>query len=143
MTKTITATMMTCLAGLLSVTGALIWTGCDTAGAYDSLTLSPGAATLSSGQSQEFTVSGGYQYTWSLTSASASSTSGVSSASGSLSAKTGSTVVYTAPASESGLSGSVTLRVVSSIEGSGMVPATTNSASTSYEVSADAVITFH
>lgn len=116
---------------ILFAAGALIWSGCDTAGANDALTISPSTATLSSGQSQEFNVNGGYQYTWSLVGTN-------SSAAGTLSSRTGNTVVYTAPTSESGLSGSVTLHVTSTIEGSGS--GTSNSPA--YSVSADAEITF-
>ena len=133
-----TKSMMTGFACLLCVAGALVWTGCDTAGALDSLTISPGTASLSSGQSQQFTVSGGYEYSWSLQ-GSGSSTSSTSSAAGSLSSSKGNSVVYTAPTSDTGLSGSVTLHVVSTIQGSGA--GTTNSSA--YSVSADAVITFH
>jgi hypothetical protein len=129
---------LTC--GLLLIfcmAGALVWTGCDTAGANDSLTITPSAAALSSGQSQQFTVGGGYQYEWQILSGSASGSNVTTSATGYLSARTGSSVVYTAPAGE-GLSGAVTLRVTSTIEGSGS--ATSNSPA--YEVHADAVITF-
>lgn len=117
---------------VLCAAGALIWTGCDTAGANDALTISPSTATLSSGQSQEFTVNGGYQYTWSLSGTNSSATTGT------LSSRTGNTVVYTAPTSDTGLSGSVTLHVTSTIEGS----ASGTSNSPAYSVSADAVITF-
>lgn len=119
------------LAIILCAAGAWVWTGCDTAGANDALTISPSAVTLSSGQSQQFTVDGGYQYTWSISGTNAS-------ANGSLSSRTGNTVVYTAPTSDTGLSGSVTLHVTSTIEGSGS--GTSNAPA--YSVSAEAVITF-
>ena len=116
----------------------LINSGCDTAGATDNLTISPSAATLSSGQSQEFKVSGGYHYEWQILSGAATSTSGTTSATGWLSSRTGSQVVYTAPTSETGLSGAVTLRVTSTIEGSGS--GTSNSPA--YSVTGDAIVTF-
>ena len=116
---------------ILCLAGALVWTGCDTAGANDALTISPSSATLSSGQSQEFTVGGGYQYTWSISGTN-------SSAAGTLSSRTGNTVVYTAPTSDTALSGAVTLHVTSTIEGS----ASGTSNSPAYSVSADAEITF-
>ena len=132
-----TAKLHRIIAGILGIilcaAGGLVWTGCDTAGANDALTISPSTATLSSGQSQEFTAGGGYQYTWSI-----ASTGTSSSASGSLSARNGSSVVYTAPTSDTGLSGYVTLHVTSTIEGS----ASGTSNSPAYSVSADAVITF-
>ena len=138
MTRTFSSMIMTGLCGILCVAGTLVWMGCDTAGALDALTISPGSATLSSGQSQQFTVSGGYEYTWTLQ-GNASSTSSTSTAAGSLSGRTGNTIVYTAPTSSTALSGSVVLHVVSTIQGSGAG----NTNSSAYAVSADAVITFH
>lgn len=130
--------LMGIAAGILCAAGALVWTGCDVASANESLTISPSSATLSSGQSAEFTVSGGYEYTWSLVAGTTSSTTTVSSTTGSLSSRTGNRVVYTAPTSASGLSGGVTLRVTSTITGT--ADGSTNSSA--YAVSADASITF-
>ncbi len=121
---------------ILCATGALVWTGCDTASATEDLVVEPSSVTLDAGQSQLFKVSGGYHYDWALEGS--SSVSGVtSSAQGSLSSLTGSEVRYTAP-SGAALSGSVKLRVTSTIEGSG--GGTTNSAA--YSVSGSAQITF-
>lgn len=108
--------IMSGLICLLGAAGTFVWTGCDTASATEDLVVSPSSATLSSGQSQTFTVSGGYHYTWSIGESSISGTT--SSAQGSLSSLTGSQVLYTAPSSDT-LSGSVTLSVTSTIEGSG------------------------
>jgi len=122
---------------VMCVAGALIWSGCDTASSTDALTISPSSATLSSGQSQTFTVSGGYHYTWSLVGSGSSSSGTISSAQGSLSSLTGSQVLYTAPTSDS-LSGSVNIHVVSTIPGS----SSGVSNSPAYSVSADATVTF-
>lgn len=116
--------------------GALVWTGCDTASSTEELVVSPAYATLSSGQSQTFTVSGGYHYTWSI-GGSGSSSGSTSSAQGSLSSANGSQVLYTAPSSAA-LSGSVTIHVTSTIPGSG--EATSNAPA--YEVSGSAVVNF-
>jgi hypothetical protein len=124
------------LAGILCATGALVWTGCDTASADEELVLSPSSVVLSAGQSQLFTVSGGYHYTWSI-SGSSTSTSTTSTAQGSLSSLTGSEVRYFAPPSGA-LSGKVTLTVTSTIPGSGS--AATNSPE--YSVTGHADITF-
>lgn len=129
--------MMFSLICALCATGTLVWTGCDTAGASDSLTISPSSVALSSGQSQEFTVSGGYHYEWQILSGTASGSNVTSTATGYLSSRTGSSVRYFAPTGE-GLSGAVTLRVTSTIEGSGA--GTTNTAA--YSVYADATVTF-
>jgi hypothetical protein len=128
--------IMSGLICMLCAAGTLVWTGCDTASATEDLVVSPSSVTLSSGQSQTFTVSGGYHYTWSL-GGSSSSSGTVSSAQGSLSSLTGSQVLYTAPTGDS-LSGSVTLSVTSTIEGSGAGI----SNSPAYEVTGSAVITF-
>lgn len=127
---------ITVLIGAMLAVGAAIWTGCDTASSTEALVISPSSVTLASGQSQTFTVSGGYHYSWSLE-GSASSSGTTSSAQGSLSSLTGSQVVYTAPTSET-LSGSVTLNVTSTIEGSGA----SSSNNPAYEVTGSAVITF-
>ncbi|MEI6514353.1 MAG: hypothetical protein WCO77_00110 [bacterium] len=123
----------------LGTTIALIGTSCDTASANEELTISPSSATLSSGQSQTFTVTGGYHYGWEIFSGSASSTSGTTYATGRLSSNTGSQVLYTAPSSDTGLSGSVTLRCTSTIEGSA---SSGTSNSPAYTVTSDVIITF-
>jgi hypothetical protein len=128
--------IMSGLICMLCVIGTIMWTGCDTASATEDLVVSPSTATLSSGQSQTFTVSGGYHYTWSISGASSSSGT-TSSAQGSLSSLTGSQVLYTAPSSAS-LSGSVTLSVTSTIEGSGAGI----SNSPAYSVTGSAIVTF-
>lgn len=127
---TLRTAMTTGLLGLFCIVGMLVWTGCDTASSNEALVISPSSVTLSSGQSQTFTVSGGYHYTWSLG-------GGSNSMQGSLSSTTGSQVLYTAPTSET-LSGSVVIHVVSTIEGSGA----STSNSPAYSVSADAIVTF-
>lgn len=125
--------MLSCL---LCGTGILVWTGCDTASSTEALVVSPSSVTLGAGQSQTFTVSGGYHYTWYIEgSTTASGTT--SSAQGSLSSLTGSQVLYTAPASVT-VGDTVSVTVKSTIEGSG----STSSNSPAYEVSGEALITF-
>ncbi len=138
MTTKTCSIIMSGLICMLCVMGTFVWTGCDTASATEDLVVSPSSATLSSGQSQTFTVSGGYHYTWSIGGASSiSSSSTTSSAQGSLSSLTGSQVLYTAPSSDT-LSGSVTLTVNSTIEGSGEGI----SNSPAYSVTGNAIVTF-
>ncbi|MEI8141105.1 MAG: Ig-like domain-containing protein [bacterium] len=124
------------LFGFICVAGTFILTGCDTASSTEELVISPSSVTLSSGQSQTFSVSGGYHYNWALE-GSGSSSGSTSSAQGSLSSLTGSQVLYTAPSSDT-LSGSVTLKVTSTIPGSGS--STSNSAE--YSVTGSAQINF-
>ena len=120
----------------LCAAGSLVWTGCDTASSTDNLVITPSAVTLSSGQSQQFNVSGGYHYTWAL-SGSGSSSGTTSSAQGSLSSLVGSQVLYSAPTSDT-LSGSVVIQVTSTIQGSGAG----SSNSPAYSVSGEAIVTF-
>lgn len=136
MTKTMKNAVMASLVCVLCAAGTLIWSGCETASATEDLVISPSSVTLSSGQSQLFTVSGGYHYTWSLT-GTGSSTSTITSAQGTLSSSVGSEVRYTAP-SGSPLSGSVIIQVTSTIPGSSS--ATSNSPD--YSVSGTATVTF-
>jgi len=136
MTKNMKNAIVAGLVCILCATGALVWTGCDTANANEDLVVSPSSVTLSAGQSQLFTVSGGYHYTWSLAGTSAS-TSTTTTAQGSLSSLTGSEVRYQAPSGDS-LSGTVTLNVTSTIEGSGAG----NTNSDAYSKSGYATITF-
>lgn len=42
------------------------WCGCETNSTEQEIEIKPGSVTLSEGQSQVFTVSGGYEYAWSL-----------------------------------------------------------------------------
>lgn len=137
MTTKTCSIIMSGLFCILCATGTFVWTGCDTASATEDLVVSPSSATLSSGQSQTFTVSGGYHYTWSIGESSISSSGTTSSAQGSLSSLTGSQVLYTAPSSDT-LSGSVTLSVTSTIEGSGEGV----SNSPAYSVTGNAIVTF-
>jgi hypothetical protein len=120
----------------LFITGAVLWTGCDTASADEELVLSPSSVILSAGQSQLFTVTGGYHYNWYLTGES-SSTNSTSTAQGSLSSLTGSEVRYFAP---SGVTAgdTVTVWVKSTIQGSG----SSSSNSPDYEVIGKAIVTF-
>lgn len=127
------------VAGLVCVicaAGALVWTGCDTASGDEALVVSPSSVVLASGQSQLFTVSGGYHYTWEL-SGSGSSSGTTSTAQGSLSSLNGSEVRYTAPTSAT-LSGTVTLKATSTIPGSGGG----DSNSPAYSVNGKAIVTF-
>lgn len=122
---------------LLCSVGAVIWTGCDTASADEELVVTPSSVELSSGESQLFTVSGGYHYTWSLVeSVSSTSTTTTTSVEGHLSSLTGSEVRYFAP-SGTGLKGTVTLEVRSTIPGTGG----SSSNSPEYSVTGTAIIT--
>lgn len=122
---------------LLFAVGAVLWSGCDTASADEELVVSPSSVALSPGESQLFTVSGGYHYNWSITeSVSSTSTSSTTSVKGYLSSLTGSEVRYFAP-SGTGTKGTVTLEVKSTIPGSG--GATSNSPA--YSGTGKAIIT--
>ena len=139
MTKNMKNAVVAGLVCILCAAGALIWTGCETASATEALVISPASASLTSGQSQLFTVSGGYHYSWALVgSGASSSTTTVASGQGTLSSSVGSEVLYTAP-SGSPLSGSVTIQVTSTIPGS------SNAASNSpaYSVQGTVIVTFH
>lgn len=137
MTTKFSRAMMIGATFVLSATGALLWTGCETSSATEPLTVSPSSVVLASGQSQLFTVSGGYHYTWSITSGTASGSNVAANASGSLSSLTGSEVRYTAPTGDA-LSGSVVIQVTSTIEGS----SSGTSNSPAYAVTGQAVVTF-
>lgn len=102
--------------------------GCEADPSNEGLTVSPASATLSAGESREFTVSGGYEYSWSL------KNEGV----GSLSTRTGSHTVYTAPSTIS-TGATQTLQVRSTITGS----STGGSNTTAYGVSGEAVVSFN
>ncbi len=59
--------LLPCLTvALLAAAGMTFWSGCDTGSATENIEINPAAVTLSKGQTQVFTVSGGYDYTWSL-----------------------------------------------------------------------------
>lgn len=124
---------------LVCAAGALIWSGCDTASADEELVVTPSSVALSSGESQLFTVSGGYHYTWSLLESvtSTSTTTTTTSVQGHLSSLTGSEVRYFAP-SGAGLKGTVTLEVRSTIPGT----AGSSTNSSEYSVTGKAIITF-
>ena len=137
MTTKLSQGLMIAATCVLAMVGALLWTGCETSSATEALTVSPSSVTLASGQSQTFTVSGGYHYTWSILSGTASGSNVAANASGSLSALNGSEVLYTAPTGDA-LSGSVIIQVTSTIQGT----ASGTSNSPAYEVTGQAVVTF-
>ena len=137
MTNKFSKGMMIAATCVLAMAGALLWTGCDTASATEGLTLSPSSVVLASGQSQLFTVSGGYHYTWSILSGTASGSNVAANATGSLSSLTGSEVRYFAPTGDA-LSGSVIIQVTSTIEGS----SSGTSNSPAYAVTGQAVVSF-
>jgi hypothetical protein len=43
-----------------------VWCGCEVNSTEQGVEITPGSVTLSEGQSQTFTASGGYEYSWSL-----------------------------------------------------------------------------
>lgn len=114
-----------CLAVVAIVTvGIFMGTGCDTDSANSSITVSPSTTTLSPGESTEFTASGGYDYTWSLS---------PDDGSGTLDATKGSTVIYTCLATNIGTTPKKVI-VTSTIEGSSSTSTTlsgTNTVTTS------------
>ena len=138
MTKTLNQMLVTVTICAVGVLGALVWTGCDVSSSNDALNLSPTSAVLSPGESVEFTVSGGYDYTWSLS---------PDDGSGSLSATTGSRVTYTCVATNVGSTPKYVV-VTSTIQGSSSSVTTTDTSSTNstttttdgYSVSATASI---
>ena len=132
---------MKCLPVILMVTlifatgaVALFQSGCETSSAAQGPTIDPPSVTLSAGQSQTFTASGGYDYTWSL------QTEGV----GTLTPRTGSIVVYTAPSTTTNSTASQTITVKSSIQGSsaGTGSTSTTNSSPAYTESATASVKF-
>jgi hypothetical protein len=96
------------------------WTGCDTDSANESVTVSPSSAILSRGQSVEFTASGGYDYTWSLS---------PDDGSGNLNTLKGSTVIYTCLATNVGTTPKKVI-VTSTIEGASAPSTSTSTNST-------------
>lgn len=99
-------------------------TGCEVDSASQNIRVSPANVELSEGQSQEFTVSGGYDYRWSL----------ANEGWGLLNPRVGARVVYVsryAPAANA----VQTITVTSFIEGSGA-----DSNDTPYQVTGEAVV---
>jgi len=104
-------------AGIACAGWIFLLSGCESQSSDTQITISPGGATITAGESVAFTAEGGYDYTWSLSDPNL----------GTLNTRTGPTVVYTASSSSS--SGSVqTLTVVSTIEGAPTSSTSTNSA---------------
>jgi hypothetical protein len=93
----------------LCAVGALVWTGCDASSATDALSVSPESVTVAPGDNIEFTVSGGYDYTWSLS---------PDDGSARLSTTRGSKTVYTCLATNVGTTPK-SIVVTSTIQGSG------------------------
>ena len=94
---------------LLCAIGTLVWTGCDASSATDALSVSPGSVMVAPGDDVEFTVSGGYDYTWSLS---------PDDGSARLSTTTGSKTIYTCLTTNVGTTPK-SIVVTSTIQGSG------------------------
>ena len=119
------ACLATCILLPVLLFGALsLLTGCEADSSDQALTLEPTSAVLSGGQSQEFQVSGGYTYTWSLS----------EPGSGFLDTYHGDRVLYTSTTSATGSTQVIT--VTSTIPGS----SSEGSNSTPYQVSATATV---
>lgn len=110
----------------MGIASLCLITGCDINGsdsADSPITVSPSSVTLTKGQSQEFTASGGYEYTWSM-----------SQSGGKLNTTKGPSVVFTLLSTN----GTMPIKVIakSTISGtSSGTPSTTNSTgTTAYEV---------
>jgi len=113
------ATGILCL--LVCTLGTLIWTGCDTASSDEALVISPLSATVGPNDTVQFTVSGGYDYTWSLS---------PDDGSGTLNTTKGSQVTYTCLTTNVGTSPKHIL-VTSTIQGNGGgISSSTNSPAT-------------
>lgn len=125
--KRLSMMVSSALALLVATALAALLNGCETGSADEALSVSPSSAVLSAGETREFTVSGGYDYTWSL------ANEGV----GSLSTRKGNRTRYAAPASVT-TNTYQTIKVVSTIEGTS--GDSTNG--TSYSVTGSAIITF-
>ena len=124
MSKMSVITVLGLLAAVMFITA-----GCEVGSATERIIVSPSSVSVTKGQSVQFTASGGYDYTWTLESATVY---------GSLSSRTGNTVVYTSIYdSSSSNTVSETLKVVSTIPGD----ASPTNTSTSAESSAEATIT--
>ena len=111
---------------ILCAAGTIVWTGCDASSATDALSISPETVTVGPGDDVVFTVSGGYEYTWSLSPDDGSAI---------LSTTKGSTTTYTCLTTNVGTTPK-TIVVTSTIQGSG--GGTSNS--TAYAVSGTAKI---
>lgn len=112
--KRIIAISCIVITGLAFITA---FSGCETESASEepwaansggggALNISPGNATLSGGQTAEFTASGGYNYAWSLSDTS----------SGSLSSATGSKTTFTCTATNTSAPKTITLTLKSTIQ---------------------------
>jgi hypothetical protein len=108
------------VAGIALASIVCFLTGCESESADTQVTVTPGGATIAGGQSIEFTASGGYDYTWSLSDPSL----------GTLNTRTGPTVVYTASSSSSSSGTVQTLTVISSIAGASTVADTSTNTTT-------------
>lgn len=121
---------------LISLSGLMLGTGCDTDSATSAVSISPSSATMEVGQSREFVASGGYTYTWSLQ----------DNAIGTLSSRTGDRVTYTALSAPS--NGTQVITVTSTIPGSSSGSTSTGSSTTNtvttaaYQVTAEAIVNF-
>ena len=128
--------LLPCLAvALLAAAGMTIWSGCDVGSATENIQIDPSDVTLEKGQSQVFTVSGGYDYTWALS----------DDASGSLNTRQGDTVTFTLlKDTSSGTSntsaGNITVSCTSFIPGAPQGSNGTNSQSGGYNETATALV---
>jgi hypothetical protein len=116
-----------CAAGI----GVILLTGCEVdsaATATEALTVNPSSVMVEKGQSVEFTVSGGYEYTWSLA---------PDDGSGFLATKTGDRVMYTCI----GTNGTIPKKVLVTSTITGTSASTTNNQA-SYFVQGSANIYF-
>lgn len=71
---------------LLTIAGLTVWSGCEIGSATENIYIEPSSVRLEKDQSQTFTVSGGYDYTWSLS---------PEDGSGQLNTRHGDTVIFT------------------------------------------------
>ncbi len=118
---------------LLAAAGMTIWSGCDVGSATEQIKIDPSDVTLSRGQSQVFTVSGGYEYTWSLS----------DNVSGSLNTRQGDTVTFTllndtSTGTSNTSAGNITISCTSFIPGTPQ--GSTNSPSSGYSETATALV---
>ena len=118
--------VITVLGFLLAV--MFITAGCEVDSLTETIVITPSSVRVRDGDTVQFTASGGYEYTWSLES---------DTTYGTLSSRTGSSVIYTSRISPGSNMVTEILRVVSTIPGDA---SPTNSTS-SVESSAEATIT--
>ena len=125
--------LLPCLTvALLAAAGMAIWSGCDVGSATENIAIEPSSVVLEQGQSQTFTVSGGYDYTWDIDNRSA----------GKLNTYRGDTVVFemlAAPDASTNGSGVVTITCTSTIPGTPQGSADTNGTS-GYSETANAYV---